>query len=112
MGKDNVREIHVRLDGETPKLLVPHEPMIIEDEAQHVPDKLTTWVRPKVCPACGAKFAHSIAMAQCTKCGVPDEILMAGPRMVARWQRSRGVPKHKQLKASKTKRRRKHGRAR
>lgn len=40
-------------------------------------------------PACKAKFSHSGAMAQCIKCGLPDEIRDLGPRVIARWQKQK-----------------------
>ena len=40
------------------------------------------------CPACGTKFSHSIALARCKKCGLPDEVAAQGGRAVARWKRT------------------------
>lgn len=40
-----------------------------------------------VCPNCGAKFAHSRAESRCQRCLIPDEIIVSGPRMIARWRK-------------------------
>lgn len=39
------------------------------------------------CPGCGAKFSHDQEKAECRVCGLPDEVLDAGPKAVARWRR-------------------------
>lgn len=39
------------------------------------------------CPACGSKFSHDKIAMQCSKCGLPDEIRLEGPRAIARWKR-------------------------
>ena len=39
------------------------------------------------CPACGAKFSHDATAMQCKACGLPDEVVHAGPQAVARWKR-------------------------
>lgn len=62
-----------------------------------------------VCPNCGAKFSHSIALEMCVKCKIPDEIVKAGPRIMARWRNQNGSSR-KQTVHSKTKKVNKHGR--
>lgn len=108
-----MREIHINLgDGEEPPktLLVPHEPeefeLIAVDEVQSMPDEK----RPTACPACGAKFSHSLAESRCQRCFLPDEIRVMGPQMITRWKRQRGAPKHEPKKAIKTKKTNRHGR--
>ena len=72
-----------------------------------------------VCPACGAKFQHDPTALRCKVCGIPDEIVMMGPRMIARWKKDQfkqvGLSKRARklrVKSRTTRRRRKHGRAR
>jgi hypothetical protein len=39
------------------------------------------------CPGCGAKFQHDISACVCKRCGLPDEVIAAGPEAVGRWMR-------------------------
>lgn len=44
-------------------------------------------VRTPKCLACGAKFSHNKATLACSNCGMPDEIALLGPKVIARWKR-------------------------
>lgn len=47
------------------------------------------------CPGCGAKFQHDGMKSQCKRCGLPDEVLVAGAEAVGKWMRRaarQGVP--------------------
>lgn len=108
-----MREIHINLgEGEEPPktLLVPHEPDVVMPDGTQIHIKVKAEERPIVCPACKGKFSHSLALQMCVKCKLPDEIRVMGPQMIARWKRKQGEPKHRPVKAVKTKRRVKHGR--
>jgi hypothetical protein len=70
-----------------------------------------------ICPVCGAKHSHDRATSSCRKCGVPDEILLMGPRMIARWKRqhakearARGERQKVVIGGSAGRKRNKHGR--
>jgi len=59
------------------------------------------------CPCCGAKFAHDAQAQACKVCGLPDEVLAAGHRAVARWKRKNGPSR---VRPANNRPRRAHGR--
>jgi len=72
-----------------------------------------------ICPACGAKFSHSIGNLCCKKCGIPDEVVYMGHLAIARWKKQKaradGQTKREAKKIKwgghkKSLRRKKHGR--
>lgn len=73
------------------------------------------------CPGCGAKFQHDQGNLRCKRCGLPDEVVAAGPEEVGRWMRRaahKGVPAaveavrgKRGTGASLSRRRKPHGRA-
>jgi len=94
-------------------LWLPREPVFNEDvETVEPPPDFGTipWERPKVCPSCGAKFAHSQAEGRCQKCKLPDEVIAMGQQAIVRWKRLQGTPKHKPRPSTHNKKRRGHGR--
>jgi ribosomal protein S27AE len=68
-----------------------------------------TKIKTPKCPACGAKFAHNEETLQCKNCGLPDEIISLGPRMIARWKSKNGIARPRRVSTS-NRRVRKHGR--
>jgi len=108
-----MKEIHVDLgEGreEIKTILLPDT--IVEPDVQeiHIDPSVKIWTRPKVCPSCGAKFAHSQAEGRCQKCKLPDEVIAMGLQAIVRWKRLQGTPKHKPRPSTHNKKRRGHGR--
>lgn len=113
----NIREIHVDLRKGRKDILVPHvhEPEVVAEVVERTVEKIKRLApRTPVCPACGAKFAHSEAEMRCQRCFIPDEIVDLGPKMIARWKKQqlkdKGASKREIKKGRQPKGRNKHGR--
>lgn len=70
-----------------------------------------------VCPVCGAKFAHDNQTASCKNCGVSD-LILGMPDALAQWKAGKWHSKptvefkRRGSVASRTRKRRAHGRTR